>query len=314
MQPQFSSPLRAAARPNTRHSSRTSSATSPPAWSACWSSSPPRRRRKRWRAARCARALGLPPKLVVAAGCLPTLATALLACGRQGLAARVRKRCQLLRPCPLACRAATLARSPLSWPPRVQRPEHRPRLRAHPHCLPACPTHPTGDPQVWTYLPVLMEGQQVLKAQQLCVLGDPALQAFHTGCAQEGVAVRCAAGRGLLLLPHGTLPVPAARTAAACRRRRCTPLQRSPLRLLPSLLAPLQPAGPHGQGVGERRGAGGAARREPGHRLTPAQPAARCVAFGWEWEVSSSCVARDGRCGMAICSGGKPALHAFQRC
>ena len=43
--------------------------------------------------------------------------------------------------------------------------------------------------QIWTYLPVLTEGRQVLKAEQLCLLGDPALAAFHTGCAAEGVPV-----------------------------------------------------------------------------------------------------------------------------
>jgi len=44
--------------------------------------------------------------------------------------------------------------------------------------------------QIWTYLPVLTEGRQVLKAEQLCLLGDSKLQAFHEGCAQEGVTVR----------------------------------------------------------------------------------------------------------------------------
>lgn len=45
--------------------------------------------------------------------------------------------------------------------------------------------------QVWTYLPVLTEGRQILKAEQLCLLGDGQLQGFHEGCAQEGVTVRC---------------------------------------------------------------------------------------------------------------------------
>ncbi|KAL4444346.1 hypothetical protein ABPG75_012083 [Micractinium tetrahymenae] len=43
--------------------------------------------------------------------------------------------------------------------------------------------------QVWTYLPVLTEGRQILKAEQLCLLGDAELQGFHEGCAQEGVTV-----------------------------------------------------------------------------------------------------------------------------
>lgn len=43
--------------------------------------------------------------------------------------------------------------------------------------------------QIWTYLPVLTEGRQILKAEQLCLLGDPELQQFHAGCAQEGVTV-----------------------------------------------------------------------------------------------------------------------------
>ncbi|PSC72553.1 ALG-2 interacting isoform B [Micractinium conductrix] len=43
--------------------------------------------------------------------------------------------------------------------------------------------------QVWTYLPVLTEGRQVLKAEQLCLLGDAQLQGFHEGCAAEGVTV-----------------------------------------------------------------------------------------------------------------------------
>ena len=44
--------------------------------------------------------------------------------------------------------------------------------------------------QIWTYLPVLTEGRQILKAEQLCLLGDPELQQFHAGCCQEGVTVR----------------------------------------------------------------------------------------------------------------------------
>lgn len=43
--------------------------------------------------------------------------------------------------------------------------------------------------QIWTYLPVLTEGRQLLKAEQLCLLGDASLQGFHIGCAQEGVTV-----------------------------------------------------------------------------------------------------------------------------
>lgn len=43
--------------------------------------------------------------------------------------------------------------------------------------------------QIWTYLPVLTEGKQILKAEQLCLLGDPELQNFHAACCQEGVTV-----------------------------------------------------------------------------------------------------------------------------
>lgn len=43
--------------------------------------------------------------------------------------------------------------------------------------------------QIWTYLPVLTEGRQILKAEQLCLLGDPELQHFHAACTQEGVTV-----------------------------------------------------------------------------------------------------------------------------
>lgn len=48
--------------------------------------------------------------------------------------------------------------------------------------------------QVWTYLPVLTEGRQLLKAEQLCLLGDAELQTFHEGCTNDGVTVRWVAG------------------------------------------------------------------------------------------------------------------------
>jgi hypothetical protein len=38
-------------------------------------------------------------------------------------------------------------------------------------------------------LPVLTEGRQLLKAEQLCLLGDVALQPFHAGCVEQGVTV-----------------------------------------------------------------------------------------------------------------------------
>lgn len=41
--------------------------------------------------------------------------------------------------------------------------------------------------QVFTYLPVLMEGTQLLKAEPLCVLGSPALEEYHHLCCNQGV-------------------------------------------------------------------------------------------------------------------------------
>jgi hypothetical protein len=41
--------------------------------------------------------------------------------------------------------------------------------------------------QVFTYLPVLTEGKQLLKAEALCLLGTPVLQGFHTACCHDGV-------------------------------------------------------------------------------------------------------------------------------
>ncbi|GAB4822878.1 hypothetical protein N2152v2_009924 [Parachlorella kessleri] len=43
--------------------------------------------------------------------------------------------------------------------------------------------------QVWTYLPVLVEGRQLLKADKLCLLGEERLGAFHRGCSEQGVPV-----------------------------------------------------------------------------------------------------------------------------
>lgn len=43
--------------------------------------------------------------------------------------------------------------------------------------------------QVWTYIPVLLEGRQVLKAEAAALVGDPALAPFHATCAQQGCAV-----------------------------------------------------------------------------------------------------------------------------
>lgn len=44
--------------------------------------------------------------------------------------------------------------------------------------------------QVWTYIPVLLEGRQVLKAEAAsALLGDPALAPFHLACVTQGCAV-----------------------------------------------------------------------------------------------------------------------------
>jgi hypothetical protein len=34
--------------------------------------------------------------------------------------------------------------------------------------------------QVWTYLPVLTEGKQMLRAEEVCLIGNQALQEFHS--------------------------------------------------------------------------------------------------------------------------------------
>lgn len=54
----------------------------------------------------------------------------------------------------------------------------------------------TPNLQVWTYLPVLTEGRQLLRAEHLCLLGDASLAGFHEACARDGVTVRCG-GSGL---------------------------------------------------------------------------------------------------------------------
>ncbi|KAG7672992.1 hypothetical protein Ndes2526B_g08481 [Nannochloris sp. 'desiccata'] len=41
--------------------------------------------------------------------------------------------------------------------------------------------------QIITYLPVLTEGKQLLKAEALCLLGNPALQDFHVACCHQGL-------------------------------------------------------------------------------------------------------------------------------
>jgi hypothetical protein len=35
-------------------------------------------------------------------------------------------------------------------------------------------------PQVWTYLPVLTQGKQMLSVQQVCLLGDAEFSGFHS--------------------------------------------------------------------------------------------------------------------------------------
>jgi hypothetical protein len=50
--------------------------------------------------------------------------------------------------------------------------------------------------QVWTYLPVLTEGRQALRAEPQCLLGDAALAPFHEACAREGVAVSALGPQG----------------------------------------------------------------------------------------------------------------------
>lgn len=41
--------------------------------------------------------------------------------------------------------------------------------------------------QIITYLPVLTEGKQLLKAEALCLLGNPILQDFHVACCHQGL-------------------------------------------------------------------------------------------------------------------------------
>ena len=41
--------------------------------------------------------------------------------------------------------------------------------------------------QIITYLPVLTEGKQLLKAEALCLLGNPSLQDFHVACCHQGL-------------------------------------------------------------------------------------------------------------------------------
>jgi hypothetical protein len=41
--------------------------------------------------------------------------------------------------------------------------------------------------QVWTYLPVLTEGKQLLKAESVHLIGEESLQDFHDQCHTEGV-------------------------------------------------------------------------------------------------------------------------------
>lgn len=41
--------------------------------------------------------------------------------------------------------------------------------------------------QVWTYLPVLTQGKQMLSVQQVCLLGDAEFSGFHSKCYYEGV-------------------------------------------------------------------------------------------------------------------------------
>ena len=93
--------------------------------------------------------------------------------------------------------AVQAAAAGVCGPTRALRIRHAGR-RARRACTPshpaaASPLPPSPHPlQVWTYLPVLTEGRQVLKAEQLCLLGDAQLQGFHEGCAAEGVTVKCA--------------------------------------------------------------------------------------------------------------------------
>ena len=59
---------------------------------------------------------------------------------------------------------------------------------------------------------MLTEGRQILKAEQLCLLGDPELQQFHAGCCQEGVTVRWV----LAGLGYGWLAVLRVAVSARC--------------------------------------------------------------------------------------------------
>ena len=122
-------------------------------------------------------------------------------CCRSGRGAACDGSSGLLHPCrcPAACAASAAVRSwavPRSWRwacsphdgRRASAPPVLARLGPGAHSSDPC-SPPPPPPQVWTYLPVLTEGRQVLKAEQLCLLGDAELQAFHGGCAHEGVTV-----------------------------------------------------------------------------------------------------------------------------
>jgi len=41
--------------------------------------------------------------------------------------------------------------------------------------------------QIYTFLPVLMEGKQMLKAEDVCLLGSPSLEQFHQQCHTDGL-------------------------------------------------------------------------------------------------------------------------------
>ena len=63
------------------------------------------------------------------------------------------------------------------WAPAYLAPARQQRRAQRSDTTPPLPPRP----QVWTYLPVLVEGRQALQADPVCLLGAPELRDFHTG-------------------------------------------------------------------------------------------------------------------------------------
>lgn len=85
--------------------------------------------------------------------------------------------------------------------------------------------------QIYTFLPVLTEGKQLLRAEKVCLLGSSALESFHATCHVSGVSLDAVGPMGKVW-EKGDVQVVQYPSNLPCN---AYPMDRMPQQLVPSL-------------------------------------------------------------------------------